>query len=362
MKIKKILISGFLVVLIAVALLFLLSPKNDKNNGMKFVAVKKGDISEKALAVGTIEPEKEIKVKSTIPGIVEAVYFKVGDHIEKDKPLFKISPNPTPLEYVEARRNMEVAEILMEKIRNERDRKVKMYKAQLVSDSDMEETESRFNEISLRYKITQERFELLEKGRIQMVNRSVDSIVKSPMSGIVLQQSAFEGDAVVPLTNFQPGTEMCSMADMSLLRFKGRVDEIDVGKLLPGMVADIQVGALLDAKVAGRLERIYPKAEKEGNATMFGLEIAIVDVGAITLRAGYSATAYLKIKDKKGVLIIPERLITFENDKRTVETMQDGKIEKKEVQVGLSDGLNSEIVSGLKAGEQVVERPPREIE
>jgi len=362
MKIKKILLGGFLVLLVAVALLFLLSPKSDKNGGLKFVAVKKGDISEKALAVGTIEPEKEIKVKSTISGIVEAVYFKAGDRVEKDKPLFKISPNPTPLEYVEARRNMEVAQVLLEKIRNERSRKAQMYKAELVSASDMEDTESRFNETSLRHKIAQERFQLLEKGRIQMVNRSVDSIVKSPMSGIVLQQSAYEGDAVVPLTNFQPGTEMCSMADMGLLRFKGKVDEIDVGKLLPGMVADIQVGALLDAKVTGRLERIFPKAEKEGNATMFGLEIAIIDAGKITLRAGYSATAYVKIKDKKNTLIIPERLITFETDKRYVEVMRDGKIEKKEVQVGLSDGLNIEIISGLKAGEQVVERPPREIE
>jgi HlyD family secretion protein len=362
MKLKKVLIGGFLVLLAVAALFFLLSGKNDKNGGLKFVEVKKGDISEKALAVGTIEPEKEIKVKSTIPGIVEDVYFKVGDRIEKDKPLYKISPNPTPLEYVEARRNMEVAQILMEKIRNERDRTAKMYKAQLIAESEMEDTESRFNETNLRYKIAQERFELLEKGRIQMVNRSVDSIVKSPMSGIVLQQDTFEGDAVVPLTNFQPGTEMCSMADMSYLRFKGKVDEIDVGKLLPGMTADIQVGALLDAKVTGRLERIYPKAEKEGNATMFGLEIAIIDAGKITLRAGYSATAYVKIKDKKDILILPERLITFENDKRFVETMRDGKIERKEVQVGLSDGLNIEIVSGLKAGEQVVERPPREIE
>ncbi|MBE0664264.1 MAG: efflux RND transporter periplasmic adaptor subunit, partial [Candidatus Aminicenantes bacterium] len=98
MKMKKVLIIGFLVILVVVAMIFLFSSKNNKNGGLKFVAVKKGDISEKALAVGTIEPEKEIKVKSTIPGLVEEVYFKIGDWIEKDKPLFKISPNPTPLE------------------------------------------------------------------------------------------------------------------------------------------------------------------------------------------------------------------------------------------------------------------------
>ena len=99
----------------------------------KLVAVTRGDIQEKALAVGTIEPEKEIKVKSTIPGIVSEVLFKVGDAVKDGAPLFKISPNPTPLEYVEARRSMELAEVTMQKLKADWDRQLELFQGKLIS-------------------------------------------------------------------------------------------------------------------------------------------------------------------------------------------------------------------------------------
>ena len=104
-----------------------------------------------------------------------------------------------------------------------------------------------------------------------MSNRDIDSLIKSPIAGIVLSQSVFQGDPVVPLTNFQPGTELCSLADMASLLFKGTVDEIDVGKIADGMAAEIQIGALPDAKIPGHVDRIFPKAKKEGNATLFDI-------------------------------------------------------------------------------------------
>ena len=111
----------------------LISGGKKKDEGLKFVEVKKGDIAERALAVGTLEPEQEIKVKSTIPGIVARVLFKVGDAVAKGSPLFEISPNPTPLEYVEARRAMEMAEIGMSKLQVERDRNAELIKSRLIS-------------------------------------------------------------------------------------------------------------------------------------------------------------------------------------------------------------------------------------
>jgi len=332
-----------------------------KEEELKLVAVSRGDIQEKALAVGTIEPEQEIKVKSTISGIVSEVLFKVGDRITEGTSLFKISPNPTPLEYVETRRNMEVAEVAMNKQKADRDRRLELYKSNLISDADMDAAESAFNEASLRYRVAMERFELLEKGRIRMANRDIDSIVKSPITGIVLSQSVFQGDPVVPLTNFQPGTELCSMADMARLLFKGTVDEIDVGKIMTGMAAEIQIGALPDTRIPGRVERIYPKAKKEGNATLFDVEIVLDESSGITLRAGYSATATVLIRNREQVLLIPERLVTFEDGKKFVEVSRGETVDKVEIQTGLSDGLNIEILSGLDEGDQVVERPPREI-
>src|SRR5512136_404526 len=215
-----------------------------KKADVKLVAVTRGDIQEKALAVGTIDPEKETKVKSTIPGIVAEVLFKVGDPVKVGDPLFKISPNPTPLEYVESRRSMEVAEVTLNKLKADWQRQNELYSKSLVSKSDMDAVESAYQEASLRYKTAMERLELLEKGRISMSNREIDSTIKAPASGVILSQSVFQGDPVVPLTNYQPGTELCTLADMESLRFKGTVDEIDVGKITQSMAAEVTIGAL----------------------------------------------------------------------------------------------------------------------
>ncbi len=362
---KKWIVRGIasLFILVFIYFLFACGKKTETN---KLIAVSRGDIQEKALAVGTIEPEKETKVKSTIPGIVADVLFKVGDSIKVGAPLFKISPNPTPLEYVEARRSMEVAEVTMNKLKADWERQMQLFKRSLVSQSDMEAVESSYQEANLRYKIATERLELLEKGKIHMSNREIDSMIKSPIDGMILSQNVFQGDPVVPLTNYQPGTELCSLADMGSLRFKGTVDEIDVGKIVSGMEAEIQVGALPEISISGTVTRIYPKAKKDGNATLFDIEIAIRPAAGTTLRAGFSATASIRIRDRKQVLVIPERLVIFENGKRFVEVPEgqgngDEKVRKVEIQTGLSDGLNIEILSGLKEGEKVIERPPREI-
>lgn len=341
------------------AVLFFSGRKDDET--LNFVNVTRGTISENALAVGTIEPEQEIKVKSTIPGIVSEVLFKVGDEVREGNPLFKISPNPTPVEYVEARRNMEMAQVSLDKLQRDRERYLKLFKEALIPRSEMDALESAYNEARLRYQIAQEKFELMEKGRIRMSNRDIDSTVKSPIDGMILSQSVFQGDPVVPLTNFQPGTELCSLADMENLLFKGTVDEIDVGKIHIGMEAEIQIGALPDSRILGLVDRIYPKARKEGNATLFDIEILISDAGGELLRAGYSATATITVQSRENILVLPERLVLFENGRKFVEVMGDEVVEKREVQTGLSDGLNIEIVEGLSENESIVERPPREI-
>jgi HlyD family secretion protein len=358
---KKVFFYGMGILLVVIALLFIFGSKNGSGPAYKLVEAKKGSIAEKALAVGTIEPDKEIKVKSAISGIVSEVFFKIGDTVETGAPLFKISPNPTPLAYAEARRNMEIAEVTMKQVLKEKQRMTQLYNERMIPSSQMEAVEARYNEASLRYKIAGEKFKLLEKGRISLSDRNIDSIVKSPITGVVLTRDINVGDPVVPLTDFQPGTELCAMADMGKMLFKGTVDEIDVGKLIPGMIAEVHVGALPESKIEGKLVRISPKARKDGNATLFDIEVEVVKTTGKMLRAGYSATCYVKIREKKDVLIIPERLVTFEEGKRYVEIKEGETIRKVEIKTGLSDSLNIEVVEGLKEGQQIVERPPREI-
>jgi HlyD family secretion protein len=171
---------------------------------------------------------------------------------------------------------------------------------------------------------------------------------------------------VVPLTSYQPGTELASIADMSDLIFKGTVDEIDVGKLYAGLQARIKVGALPTDVVTGKVSRIAPQAQQKEGATLFDVEIELDKNQKFTLRAGYSANADLIIREKKDVLTIPERLVAFEDGgkKAFVELpATDPKAPPKRVAVklGISDGLNVEVVEGLKKGDKVVQRPPKEI-
>ncbi len=359
---KKFFIYGFFVFLVAGAIFLVIKKTNGNDQTFNIVTVGTGNIAETALAVGTIEPENEIRVKSTIPGIVSDIFFKIGDKLEKGNPLFKISPNPTPLEYAEARRNMEMAEVARQQAQREQERKAKLFQAEMISKSEMDVFNSAYSEAILKYRIARERFQLLEKGRVNISNKNIDSIIKAPITGVILSQDVYQGDPVVPLTNFQPGTELCAMADMKNMLFKGTVDEIDVGKLETGKVADIKVGALPDTEVTGRLERISPKARKEGNSTLFDIEISILSIEGKPLRAGYSANAIVNIRERKDVVVIPERLVTFEQDKRFVEKKEGENITRVEIETGLSDGLQIEVLKGLQVGDQLVERPPKDIE
>ncbi len=208
--------------------------------------------------------------------------------------------------------------------------------------------------------------QLIQEGRVSGRGESMETIIRAPASGILLKRLVNPGDPVVPLTSYQAGTELATLADMSDLIFKGTVDEIDVGKLSTGMPVRIKIGALPDQAITGKLSRIAPQAIERDNAKLFEVEIELDSFEGVLLRAGYSANADVVIREKKDILLIPERLVIFEDDgaKTFVELAGDvpeAEPKKVAIKVGLSDGLNIEVVSGIREGDKLVQRPPREI-
>ena len=295
--------------------------------------------------------------------IVKKVFVEVGDEVKTGDPLLEIKPDPTPLEYAEARRNVELAEVNLEKAENEYNRMKKLLDESLISRQEFDSVENEYKQLKLRLSIAKEKMALIEKGRTMVADRQVDTVIKSSTQGTVLERRVNEGDPVVPLTSYQAGTELLILADMETLMFKGTVDEIDVGKLTEGMDAELKIGAIPDEEILGRLAKISPKAKKQDNATLFDVEIDITQKGLKVIRAGYSANAELVINRSDKTLYIPERLVEFKDEKTTVEVKnENGEIVKKEIKVGLSDGINIEVLEGLEEGEEVVERPPKEIE
>jgi len=361
--VKKILFIGFLVILVAAVLFFAVNGSAQKDDSFQTVAVEKGTIVDKALAVGQIEPKKEISVKSKISGLVQRIYVDIGDIVRIGDPLIDVEPDPTPIEYAEAKRYVEIYQVAFDNAEREINRARTLREKDLISNQDMESKQAAYDEAELRMKLAKEKLALIESGHTEIADLKVDNTIRSTVDGMVLSRLVDEGDPVVPLTSYQEGTELMTLAYMDDLIFKGTVDEIDVGKLSTNMSTVIKVGALPKDTVRGVVRKISPKARQEQGSTVFDVEITLIEMGTSLLRAGYSANADIIISKKEDILIIPERLIEFIEDTAFVETQDTlGVVNKIPIEVGLSNGIKIEVISGLSEGDQVIERPPREIE
>jgi HlyD family secretion protein len=333
-----------------------------KKEGPKAVAVVRGSLVDKALAVGTIEPRVEVTVKSILPGVVRQRFAQVGDFVKRGQPLLEISPNPTPLEMVELRRNAELRGIELKNVERDLARQQELRNKNLISPSDIEIAQRRVDESRSQLSLAQERLALQEGGKVLTGGKEVETVVRAPIDGYILEDSIEIGDPVVPLTPYQAGTVLMRMAAMRDLIFRGTVDEIDVGRLKEGMPATIKIGALPNASVKGRLDKIWLKAHKQEQATVFPIEIVLTEVAGATLRAGYSANAEVSIARRDSVLYIPERLLIHRTDSTFVMVRTGpGKTEERSIRTGLSDAINIEVLEGLQATDSIVERPPREI-
>lgn len=343
-----------------------LQGREPDDGGLEFVEVTRGSITEKAVAVGQIEPRMQFRVKSKIPGIVKRCAVEVGDRVAPGDPLFEIVPDPTPTELVEAERRVDSARSVFKRAEADWSRKQELARQGILSSDELDGSREDFEQARIELASAEDNLELIRKGRIENRGAAMESVLRAPAGGIVLARQVDPGDPVVPLTSFQEGTELATIADMRDLIFKGTVDEIDVGKLSVGVPARLKIGALPGAEVTGRLSRIAPQAREQDGARLFEVEIELDPADDVLLRAGYSANADLVIREKNEILLVPERLVLFEQDgaKTFVEIPGEGEgVEPRKVEIstGLSDGLQIEVVSGLEEGDVVVQRPPRDI-
>ncbi len=360
---KKIMLLVLAIALIGGSTFFMVLNGSAKQEEIKTVVAEKGSIIDKALAIGKIEPRQEISVKSKISGIVKKIYKEVGDIVHIGDPLFEVAPNPTPVELAEAKRQVEIYQVTYENSKRDADRLKSLVAKNLEPNSKYQSAQATCDENKLRLSLAEEKLALIESGTTIIGGKKVESIVRSPIDGMVLSRLVDVGDPITPLSSFQEGTELMSLAWMQDLLFKGTVDEIDVGKLKLNMPVEISIGALPTDTITGTLTRVSPKARINEGSTVFDVEIELGALKAETvLRAGYSATADVIIRKKVDIILIPERLVKMSDSINTVEIQDSlGTITLVNVTTGLSDGLNIEITEGVEEGDKLVEHPPKKI-
>jgi HlyD family secretion protein len=311
------------------------------------------DIVKKTVAPGAIVPRREIAIKPRVSGVLEKLYVEAGQTVKERQLIAKIQIIPNVVALNNAESAVRAAEIAFQNAENQLKRYQTLFDSKL-----MNETE--FNEFKLGFELKRQELEtarsnreLVKEGASQRSGK-VSNVVTSTVSGTVLDVPVKEGASVIEANNFNEGTTIALVADMSDMIFQGRVDESEVGKIKDGMSVAITVGALGDEKLEGRLEHISPKGKDKEGTIEFEVRAAVALKPGLLLRANYSANADIILDRRKGVLAIDESLVSFESDKAFVEIeTAPQKFERRAVELGLSDGIHVEVRAGLTASQRL---------
>ena len=363
---KKVIIVVIVVIVVALVALGLRGRKTEIPD-VRIVTVERGTITKAVVATGEIRPLAVAEVKSKIGGVVRRFYVEEGNEVGKGQRLAEIVPAATPEELVYARESVKTAKLQLERAERKLKRLEGLAGKQLISEEETEEAETELSIYAARYDAALAELQVLEQGSsagstslaaqgTQTAEALTDMIIKSPISGIVLSRNVDEGSSVIAMSSAYGGTSLLTLADVSKMHFEGDVDESDVAKITTGMPAKIFVDAFPDTTFDGILTRIAPQGLKEEGVVNFRVEAELAtDTGL--LRTGMSADVQLVLDERFDVLTVPEGAVIYEGDSTFVEridqTVEGGK-QRVPVTVGLSDGIKTEITSGLPEGEELV--------
>ncbi|WP_373073850.1 efflux RND transporter periplasmic adaptor subunit [Zeaxanthinibacter enoshimensis] len=313
------------------------------------------DLEQKTVATGKVVPEDEIEIKPQISGILEKIYMNEGAEVKAGDLIatIKVVPNEQALNQAQGRvRN---AEIALANSKIEFDRNKKLFDKGVISNQ-------AYNNLKLQY---DQAVQELENARAdyQIIRRgsaggssSANTNIRATVDGTILEIPVEEGDQVIQSNNFNDGTTIATIADLGKMIFEGQVDEGEVGKLQLGMPLEISLGAIEDKKFDAKLRFIAPKGIEEAGAVQFKIEGDVNIEDDFMIRAGYSANASLVLERRDSVLVIPEALLQF--DKKTDDpyvevAVGDQKFERRDIEIGISDGVNVEVLSGLAESDKV---------
>jgi HlyD family secretion protein len=311
------------------------------------------DIVRKTVATGKIVPRKEIAIKSRVPGVIAEIYVEAGQQIEKGEKIARIELLPDLQFLNSAESDLEKAKINLENAKRDYERQKALFRDKLISETD-------FNRYEVQYRLAEEAVRSAEDNvaliRDGATKKSgmVSNIVMATASGILLDVPVKEGGFVIQSNTFNEGTTIATVANMEDMIFEGRVDESEVGKLKEGMPLELRVGAIGDPRFSAHLEYIAPKGVDDQGTIKFEIRAAVKLSADTFLRAGYSANADIVLEKREQVLAINEANLIIEG-KQTFVEVETGpqQFVRREVVVGLSDGINIEIINGLKENEAI---------
>ncbi len=314
------------------------------------------NLVKKTVATGSVIPRMEIAIKPQVSGIVDQLYVEPGDYVKKGDLIarVKIIPDMVALNTAESRMNK--AKLQLEDAKLVYERQKQVYEQGVISEAEFQRYRTEYNTAQEEKEAAENNLQLIKEGITKKAGQITNTLIRSTIDGMVLDVPVEEGTSVIQANTFNEGTTIASVANMGEMIFEGKIDETEVGKIKEGMKLELTVGAIESQKFDAILEYISPKGVDENGTVQFEIKAKVNLKKGVFIRAGYSANADIVLAKKDSVLVIPEGLVKFEkdNDSTYVEIEKAPQVfEKKYVHLGLSDGINIEVLSGLTKQDKI---------
>lgn len=357
----------------------------------KLAKVEKGDLAKSVVATGKIEPITKIEIKSKASGIVKKLYVDAGDTVKEGQLLAELDKEEIQARVREARAALEASEANRRAVAadGERakidaegpdvplllrayERAQEMAKAGVVSQAALDDAQKNY-ELSLNKRDMARAQLAVTKAKLMQAAAQVaqaranleraeeefrNSTIVAAMDGLVLSRDVEVGDAVSSiLVMGSSATLVMTLGDTTEVYVKGKVDESDIGKVYMDQPARIKVESFKDKTFTGKVTKISPMGVELDNVTTFEVRVSI-DNASGELKAAMTANAEIILEERKGVLMIPEGSIIYDEDRKASVEVPDPKADggrrKMAVNIGISNGAKTQIMDALKEGDQVV--------
>jgi len=353
-KFFKILLIVLLAALVIGTFYFLYSKSKKQPDTFKIESPKIDNIVKKTVATGSVVPRKEIEIKPQVSGIIDELYLEAGQIVKNGDVIAKVKIIPDMLNLNSAESRVNQAQLNYDDAKIDFDRQQGLYDKKVIALSEFQKAQLAFKTASEELSSAEDNLELIKKGVTKKSAKTTNTLIRSTINGMILDVPIEVGNSVIQANTFNAGTTIASVADMGDMIFEGKVDETDVGKIHEGMDIILTIGAIESEQFAAVLTYLSPKGVEENGAIQFQIKADVKLKDDQFIRAGYSANASIVLDRRDSVMVIAEGLVKFEKDSSYVEVETKPQVfERRNVKVGLSDGLNIEILEGLTADDKI---------
>ncbi len=367
---------GTLITLIVIGVLFILGVRyiwlKDQQDPIvyQYEQATIGSVVKKTVATGSIVPKEEVLIKPNISGIIDAIFVEAGQTVVTGDLIAKVRVVPNINALNSAQNNIKAAKTQLETARLALERQTSIYERQqllfdrgVISANEFDTARLSFDQATQRYnqeqvnlRAAEQTFDIVKTGSTQGLGAVANTEIRATVSGMILDVPVKVGNQVIEANNFNDGTTIATLADVNRMIFEGKVDESEVGKIKENLALEITVGAIEDKSFDAVLDYIAPKGVEENGAVQFEIKGSLSKKDTTFIRAGLSANASIILARADSVLTLKESVIQYDRETQQpyveVET-GDQDFQRREVTLGISDGLIVEVLSGVTAEDKI---------